>query len=107
MATFIMLTRVAPDALRSPRSLEEVEKRVMERIRTQCPEVEWINNYAVMGSWDYLDIFRAPDNETAAKVSTLIRTFGHATTELWGAIEWRRFKEMVRDLPPGVEEGSE
>lgn len=107
MATFILLTRVAPDALRSPRSLEEVEKRVMERIRTQCPEVEWINNYAVMGSWDYLDIFRAPDNETAAKVSTLIRTFGHATTELWGAIEWQRFKEMVRDLPPGVEEGSE
>ena len=41
---------------------------------------------------------RAPDIETAALVSTLIRTFGHAQTEIWTATEWDRFKELVRTL---------
>ncbi len=105
MSTFVMLSRLATGALRSPRSLEELEKKVMERIRAECPEVEWVKNYAILGSWDYLDIFEAPDIETATKVSTLVRTFGHATTEVWAATEWHRFKEMIRDLPATFEEG--
>ena len=99
MPTFIMLTRLASGALRSPRSLEDLEKQAMARIRAQCPQVEWLSNYAILGPWDYLDVFRAPDIETATKVATLIRTFGHAHTEVWSAIEWQRFKEMARELP--------
>jgi hypothetical protein len=45
-----------------------------------------------------LDIFRAKDIETASKVSTLVRAFGHAHTEIWTATEWGRFKEIVRTL---------
>jgi hypothetical protein len=44
-------------------------------------------------------VFRADDTEIATKVSTLIRTFGHAQTEIWAATEWGRFKEIVRTLP--------
>ena len=106
MPTFVMLTRLAPGALRSPRSLEELEKQAMERIRGECPEVEWVSNYAILGAWDYLDIFRAPDVDTATKVSALIRTFGHADTEVWAATEWAHFKELVRELPAAFEEGS-
>ena len=64
MPTFIMLTRLATGALRSPRSLESLEKEAMERIRSECSAVEWVGNYALLGPWDYLDIFRAPDIET-------------------------------------------
>lgn len=99
MPTFIMVTRLASGALRSPKSLEELEKRAMERIRSECPGVEWVGNFAILGPWDYLDIFRAPDIETATKVATLVRTFGHAHTEVWTATEWQRFKEIIRDLP--------
>lgn len=98
MSTFIMLTRLAAGVLRSPRSLEDLERQVMERIRSECPEIEWVSNYAILGPWDYLDIFRAPDIETATKVATLVRTFGHAHTEVWVATEWQRYKDMVRDL---------
>ncbi|MGW8194179.1 MAG: GYD domain-containing protein, partial [Desulforhopalus sp.] len=68
-------------------------------IREECPEVEWVHNYAVMGPYDYVDIFQAPDIEMAFKVSTVIRTFGHAQTEIWSATEWSAYKELVRDLP--------
>ncbi len=98
MATFIMLTRLSPEAARSPRALEELERQAMGRVRKDCPNVEWISSYAVLGPYDYLDIFRAPDIETACKVSTLIRTFGHAQTEVWAGTEWERFKEIVRTL---------
>jgi len=70
----------------------------MERVRKDCLDVEWVFNYAILGPYDYLDVFRAKDVETAAKVSTLIRTFGHAHTEIWTATEWDRFKEIVRLL---------
>lgn len=38
--------------------------------------------------------------EAATKVSTIMRTFGHATTEVWGAAPRKEFLGMVRDLPP-------
>lgn len=99
MQTFMLLTRLAHGSLRSPETLEKLEKQVMAQIDQECPEVEWVENYAVLGPYDYVDIFRAPDVEVAAKVSTLIRTFGHAHTEIWAATEWARFKEIVRELP--------
>ena len=98
MPTFIMLTRLNTEAVRSPRKLEQLERDVMARIRKECPAVEWRCSYATLGPYDYLDIFQASDIETAARVSTIIRTFGHAQTEIWAATEWDRFKEIVRDL---------
>ncbi|HTG82801.1 MAG TPA: GYD domain-containing protein [Geobacteraceae bacterium] len=99
MLTFVMLTRLSPDALRSPGSLEELEHKVMDQVRMECSQVEWLHNFAILGPCDYLDIFRAPDLESAMKVATIIRTFGHASTEVWTATEWKNYKEMLQRLP--------
>lgn len=98
MVTFVMLTRLAPGAMHSPSELELLEKQVMSHVRARCPEVEWMLSLAVLGPCDYLDVFRAPDIETASKVSSMVRTFGHAHTEIWPAVEWQRYKDLVRDL---------
>jgi uncharacterized protein with GYD domain len=98
MQTFVMLTRLAPDAVKSPKALEDLEHKAVEAVKAKCPTVKWKGSYAVMGPHDYMDIFEAPDLATAAQVSALIRTFGHAHTEIWGAMEWARFKEAVRVL---------
>lgn len=99
MATFIMLTRVSADTARTPQALEELEKQVMAQVRAQCPEVEWVHNYALLGPYDYLDIFTAPDVETATKVSTLVRTYGGSSSEIWPATEWGKFKKMLHKMP--------
>ena len=100
MATFIMLTHLSHDSLKSPGSLADLSHQVMEHIRKNCPEVAWKSSYVVLGPADYLDIFTAPDIETATKVATIIRTFGHATTEVWAATEWEKFTGLLRTLPP-------
>ncbi len=98
MPTFVMLTRVDPVALKSPRTFEDLERQAMENIRMQCPQVRWSASYAVLGPYDYVDVFDAPDIETAGKVSTLIRTSGRAHSEVWPAMSWNSFKKMVHDL---------
>jgi uncharacterized protein with GYD domain len=105
MQTFVMLTRLTPDAVRSPPALEDLERKVAAHVKATCPHVEWVGSYAVLGPYDYLDIFRAPDLDTASKVSAVVRTYGHAQTETWAATEWDHFKEVVRSLsekPPSA-----
>ena len=98
MATYVMLTRLSPEALARPESVIDLNRQVEDRIKRECPGVRWLANYAVLGPCDYLDIFEAPDAETATKVSLLVRSFGHATTETWLATEWDRFVELAKGL---------
>jgi len=98
MPTYAMLTKLAPEALNRPETVTELNKQVEDRIRRECPTVKWIGNYAILGACDYLDIFEAPDSDTATKVSLLVRSFGHATTETWLATPWDRFVELAKDL---------
>ena len=72
MATFVMLTRLSPDALTRPEKAQELNEAVEERIKRECPNVKWVSNYAVLGPYDYLDIFEAPDNDTATRVALIV-----------------------------------
>jgi uncharacterized protein with GYD domain len=104
MAVFVLLTRVSPMALRSGRTLAELERDVVDRVTRECPEVRWMTSLAVLGPYDYLDVFEAPDVETAARVATLVRVYGKAETETWAAVEWPRFKELLGRLPGSIAE---
>lgn len=98
MDTYVMMTHLSPEALTKPELVEELNRLVQDRIEHECPDVKWISNYAVLGPCDYLDIFEAPDSDTAAKVSLLVRSLGHASTKTWIATPWKRFLEMTRSM---------
>ncbi|MGH2614156.1 MAG: GYD domain-containing protein [Thermomicrobiales bacterium] len=95
MATYVMLTRLSPDAITDPNTIKELGQRVTDKLHAECPEAKWISSYAVLGPYDYVDLFEAPDNDVAAKVAVIVRSFGHATTEIWPATPWDRFVEVV------------
>jgi len=93
-----MLTRLSPEALTRAGAVADLNKKVEERIRQECPGVKWLANYAVLGPCDYLDVFEAPDPDTATRVALLVRSFGHATTETWVATPWDRFLTLEQGL---------
>jgi uncharacterized protein with GYD domain len=98
METYMMMTRLSPEALTKPESVEKLNRQVEDRIQRECPEVKWLANYAVLGPCDYIDIFEAPSSEIATKVSLLVRSFGHATTETWIVTPWKRFLEFAKAM---------
>jgi uncharacterized protein with GYD domain len=95
MASYVLLTKISPESMSPVGKLEDLEKAVKEKVASACPEVRWTASYAVLGPYDYLDILEAPDDLTAWKVATIIRSFGHATTETWPAIPWDSYKQHV------------
>jgi uncharacterized protein with GYD domain len=102
MDTFVMLTRVAPTAAPTPHQLELLEREAVSHIRRECPDVKWLANYAVLGHYNYVDIFEAPDVETATKVSTIVRSYGGADAEVMPATAWRDFKALLHSMPDGA-----
>jgi uncharacterized protein with GYD domain len=95
MATFVMLTRVGPEAIKGAADVQRLEKAVERRIQRECPGVVWNANFAILGPYDYLDIFDAPDEAVAAKVAMIVRSAGHAQTETWSALTWERYKKVI------------
>jgi len=95
MTLFVMLTRLSPASIGDPQGYRKLESKVVERIAAECPNVHWQRNLALLGSYDYLDIFEAPDLDQAMKVSAIVRSDGRADVEIWPAEEWREFKELV------------
>ncbi|MEE9553483.1 MAG: GYD domain-containing protein [candidate division Zixibacteria bacterium] len=51
-----------------------------------------------MGPYDFLDIYEAPDAETAAKVSMISSANGALSAESWSAIPYMRFLELTMEI---------
>ncbi len=98
MATFILLSKIS---LRSPgeiRALSAMDREFEQRLREECPEVRRIASYALLGEYDFLHIFEAPDAKSAAKVALLANIFGHSTTQTLTAIPFEEFREIVEKM---------
>ena len=98
MPTFILLSRHNSNLNDSDEAVSIMSERLVRRVDRQCPGVTWKDGYAVMGRYDYLDIFDAPDVETAAKVAFLVRTNADVETEVWAATSRESFESMVSNL---------
>jgi len=98
MPTFVLMTKLSPEVNRELRQREKIGKEWLQRVAEKCPGVRWIAHYALLGPYDFMDIFEAPDEEEAAKVSMISLAAGALQAESWTAIPYQRFLELARDI---------
>ncbi len=91
MATYVILSKLSPEALRDASQFRQVAETVSERIKAECPNVRWRDSYVLMGRFDVVDIVEADTPTEVEKAALIIRTHGHATTETMHATPWKEF----------------
>ena len=67
----------------------------LEKVRQKCPEVKWLAHYAILGPYDFMDIYEAPDPETAHRVSLISRSEGAVSAESWQALPYDDFLGLI------------
>ncbi len=98
MATYVLMTTLSPEVTRDMRHRAEIGRQWKQRIANQVPEVKWIAHYALLGPHDFLDIYEAPNEEAAAKVSMISLAMGALRAESWTAIPYARFLELASEI---------
>ena len=91
MATYVILSRISPQAFDNPRDFRDLAKDVSEQIKRQCPGITWKDSYATLGRFDVVDIVEAADPKELEKAAMIIRAYGHASTETLPATPWKEF----------------
>ncbi len=91
MATYVILSRLAPDAVADPKQFKKLADEVSTKIEKQCPKVKWKDSYATLGRFDVVDIVESDDPKEVEKAAMIIRSYGHASTETLAATPWKEF----------------
>lgn len=98
MQTFILMTKLSPEGSRRVKEHPQLGREWLEQVKEKCPEVKFISHYALLGKYDFMDIYEAPDEETAAKVSMISLANGAFLAESLLAIPYKRFAELTKEI---------
>jgi len=98
MTTFVLLSKISAESVKRVKNLAEMDKAFERKLKEQCPEVKRIASYALLGAYDFLHIFEAPDATTAAKVALLANEFGAGSTQTLTAIPFIEFTKLVEEI---------
>jgi uncharacterized protein with GYD domain len=98
MSTFVLMTKLSPEVSKKIKDRDKIGQLWLEQVKEKCPEVRFIAHYGLLGAYDFMDIYEAPDEETAAKVSMISLANGALTAESWIAIPYKRVVELVKEI---------
>ncbi len=91
MRTYIIFSRISPQALEDPKEFKQLADKVSAKIKKECPGIVWKASYGTMGRFDVIDIVESDSPELVAKAVMILRTSGHETTETLMATPWKEF----------------
>ncbi len=92
------MTKLSTEITSKMKERAKLGRNWLEQVKDKCPEVKFLAHYALLGEYDFMDIYEAPDEETAAKVSLISRANGAFMAQSWTAIPYKRFLNLVNDL---------
>lgn len=98
MPTYILVTKLSSEIMKDLKHRAETGHKWHEKVKENCSGVKFISHYALLGKYDFLDIFEAKDEEEAAKVSLISMANGALQAESWTAIPYMRFLDIAASL---------
>lgn len=93
MPKFVMLSILGPDGAATLRENPQRLKAVNEEVAAMGGTV--LQQYALLGQWDFLNIIDAPDEITMAKIATALNARGTLKTRTLVAIDIDEFIEKM------------
>ncbi len=98
MKTFILMTKLSPEVSKKMKERAKIGRYWLDQVKDKCPEVRFISHYALLGSYDFMDIYEAPDDDVAAKVSLISMENGAFEAQSLSAIPYKRFLELIEEI---------
>ncbi len=98
MQTFILMTKLSQEVSKKIKERPKLGREWLEQVKEKCPKVKFIAHYALLGSYDFLDIYEAPNEEVAAKVSMIGLQNGAFQAESLTAIPYKRFVKLTEEI---------
>jgi uncharacterized protein with GYD domain len=104
MKTFVLMSKKTPqgpsivEVAQGMAASPQARQAWINRVHEQCPDVKFVAHYALLGGWDFMDIYQAPDEETAAMVSMICTDSSAYQVESWLAIPDERIRALAAKL---------
>jgi uncharacterized protein with GYD domain len=98
MQTYILLTKLSPELSKKVKDRASIGRAWLDQVKEKCPMVNFISHYALLGKYDFIDIYEAPDEETAAKVSLISLSNGAFSAESLIAIPYKKFLDLTEEI---------
>lgn len=94
MTTYILLSKVTDKGAETIKKNPERIKEVNKEIESFGAKV--VEQFAVLGPYDFVNIVEAPDNETISRVSVELGSRGTVKIETLVALPLDKFIQMLR-----------
>ncbi|MFP4527833.1 MAG: GYD domain-containing protein [Candidatus Kapaibacterium sp.] len=98
MKTFILMTKLSTEITKQMKNRAKIGRAWLDQVKEKCPDVNFVAHYALLGNYDFMDIYEAPDEETAAKVSMISLQNGAQVSESWTAIPYSKFIDLADEI---------
>lgn len=97
MPKFLMLSTLGPDGSARLRENPERLREVNRDVEAMGARV--IEQWALLGQWDFVNILEAPDEVTMAKVATTLNARGTLKTLTLNLVDIEDFIEAMKSAP--------
>ncbi len=98
MATYVLVTKLGAAALKDSRGRRRAGQDWKAKVEKLVPGIRWTAHYALLGPYDFMDVYEAPDDASAMRVSLLSRELGAASAESWPALPYEEFLPLAEQV---------
>ncbi len=102
MPTYVLMTKLSEAGAHDPKGRRRAGQEWKRKVDEKCPGIRWLAHYALLGPYDFIDIYEAPDQETAFKVSLLSRELGALSAESWPALSYEAYVPIFEAAEKGA-----